>query len=213
MGHRGGRRPGRRIRRRPAILRFLANFTFWARDLLNYFQSLWDSLWGSRPPAGPEVEATGTGRAVSYRPFNSFGDPFLTGRAEIMSPQELVRYSFDALQAWARERGMPRRDDETPLEFAQRVAEVAPALGPDALQLGNYYAAAAYAPWSLKDSCRDSLRQFWLSLAEAAAPPRSQKRTRSQAEPAPDHRHRQRSRDVDGRETTYSSLADTSTPT
>ena len=39
---------------------------------------------------------------------------------------ELVRYSFDALQAWAQEHTGARRVDETPIEFCKRVAASLP---------------------------------------------------------------------------------------
>ena len=38
-----------------------------------------------------------------------------------MSPDDLVRYTFEAVQAWAAERDLPRRVGETPLEFACNV--------------------------------------------------------------------------------------------
>src|SRR5205807_4487733 len=83
-------------------LRFLANFTNWARRLLDALQAWWQGLFGQRGgPGGAEADtlnADGVYRAV---PFSAFHNPFLDGSADRQSPNQLVRYSFEALQAWA----------------------------------------------------------------------------------------------------------------
>ncbi len=111
-------------------LKFLANFTEWARNLLNALQNLWANLFkGRRPGVGEEnggdesVETT-----APARPFASYGNPFRDGRGERLPIKEVVRYSFAALQAWARERTVERRPEETPLEFAERLGDEFPAL-------------------------------------------------------------------------------------
>ena len=53
--------------------------------------------------------------------FLDYSDPFASGLAGRMTMQELVRYSFEGLEAWARDNGCPRGEDETPLEFARRM--------------------------------------------------------------------------------------------
>ena len=62
------------------------------------------------------------------RPFADFRNPFADGSAAGRSPDDLVRYSFAALEAWAFEHDLPRRPDETPLEFADRVGADVPAM-------------------------------------------------------------------------------------
>jgi hypothetical protein len=156
-----------------ALLRFLANFTDWAQRLLDSLQRLWQALWSRRKAeahAGTEAEASQPPRPA---PFQSFHDPFLSGRAGKMTVTELVRYSFEALEAWAWERDLPRRAGETPLEFAERLAQEVPALETQVRQLTGYYAGLAYARLALTDECRDSLRQFWLQLTEVAERPLS----------------------------------------
>ena len=46
-----------------------------------------------------------------------------------MTPEELVAYSFDALEVWAAERGMARLPDVTPLEFARSLGGTTPTSG------------------------------------------------------------------------------------
>jgi uncharacterized protein DUF4129 len=107
------------------------------------------------------------------RPFASFRDPFLSGAVARMTPNELVRYSFEALEAWAVERGIERQAGETPLEFAERVGQETPALELDVHRLAGYYAGLAYARRSLTPDCHASLKQFWRLLVEVIERPLS----------------------------------------
>jgi hypothetical protein len=156
-----------------ALLRFLANFTGWAQRLLDAMAALWQALWRRRPSesqAGAEAEAP---RPKRPAPFQSFRNPFLSGQAEKMPVTELVRYSFEALEAWAWERDLPRQPGETPLEFAERITQEVPAMEAEVRELTGYYAGLAYARLALTDECRKSLRQFWLQLTEVVERPLS----------------------------------------
>ena len=85
-----------------------------------------------------------------------------------MSPAELARYTFEAIQSWAAERDLARQTSETPLEFAERLAQKVPELAKGARQLANYYAGPAYSGQTLTDECREPLRQLWETLVETA---------------------------------------------
>jgi hypothetical protein len=153
-----------------ALLAFLANFTGWARRLLDSLRAFWEALWrrGSRDAPGD------LGHEVARpppMPFRSFRDPFLSGKARRMSVPELVRYTFEALEAWAFERGLPRQAGETPLEFGKRLVAEVPALEVAARRLVGYYAGLAYARAALTDDCRPSLRHLWQVLGQLAEPP------------------------------------------
>jgi hypothetical protein len=156
-----------------ALLRFLANFTGWASQLLDSLRAFWESLWGRRKVQGEEAAGEGGERPFPPVPFSSFADPFQGGRAERMSPAELVRYSFEALQAWAQERKLARQPGETPLEFVARLAGEAPVLEESMTRLADYYTGLAYARRRLGDECRQPLREFWQVLIEVAERPLS----------------------------------------
>jgi hypothetical protein len=149
-----------------ALLRFLANFTSWARWLLEFFRNFWQGLWPVRRDRdGAEVVRE---QGPAPVPFTSFADPFLSGRARRMSAEELVRYSFDALQAWAREHDLPRQTGETPLEYAERLSMEVPPLGAEVRRLAGYYVGLAYAGSDLPEDGREALQQFWQALREVA---------------------------------------------
>jgi hypothetical protein len=156
-------------------MRFLANFTHWARRLLAAFQAFWQALlnWFSGKGGRPEEESIEVEAVSPPRPFASFRDPFQHGTAERMSPEQLVRYSFAALEAWAWERDLGRQTGETPLEFVARLGDEFPALEGEARRLANFYVQIAYARSQLARSCREPLRRFWQLLMEVEERPLS----------------------------------------
>ncbi len=150
-------------------LRFLANFTDWARRLLNAIQSWWQglgALW-QRPQIG-DADNSARESLVPPPPFSSFHDPFVHGTAEGMSNGALIRYSFEALEAWTRERGLERHNQETPLEFAKRLGDEVPPLENDCCRLAAFYAGLAYSRGNPPVSCREPVRAFWQCLATAS---------------------------------------------
>jgi len=148
-------------------LRWLANFTLWAQRLLAAFSAWWNSLgtlWKRPTPADADSMPKET--SAPPRPFSSYPDPFLYGEGETMPIRKLVRYSFEALEAWAREHNLGRDLPETPLEFAQRLAGDFPELDKDLRRLGNYYAGIAYAEKTPGESSREPVRVFWQKLTD-----------------------------------------------
>jgi hypothetical protein len=157
-----------------ALLRFLANFTDWAKRLLDGWQAFWVGLrrWWQRRGL-PEAVMDEPELAQPPRPFAAFRDPFLTGQAGQMSPAEVVRYSYEALEAWAHERGCGRRQGETPLEFASRLAGEFPGLETAADRLVALYLGVAYARKVPAAERVEELREFWRLLVELVERPMS----------------------------------------
>src|SRR5207302_8131054 len=123
-------------------LKFLANFTNCAKRLLAWCAGLFG---GRKSQADSEAGAGKREKVARPRPFAAFRNPFEDGTAAQLAPEEVVRYSFEALESWAWERGYGRQPQETPLEFAERVAIEVPALEAEARGVAGLYARAAYA--------------------------------------------------------------------
>jgi hypothetical protein len=156
-------------------LGFLANFTDWAKRLLDAWRKFWANLFGGgerkQAEGGGEAgEAPGVRREL---PFSAFPNPFDSGEARAMSSAELVRYTFAALQAWARERDLSRQAGETALEFAARLGEELPALDADVRRLAALYARAAYSPGGLPAGSAEVVRGFWERLERVSVQPLS----------------------------------------
>ncbi len=156
-------------------LGFLANFTSWARQLLDAWRRFWAALFGRRREndSAAGAEDSLAEQAERVVPFSAFANPFETGRAERMTPRQLVRYSFEALEAWARERDLARQAGETALEFAQRLGNEVPALEAPAQQLAQLLARAEYARGELPTSTTAVLRHFWERLQRLVEAPLS----------------------------------------
>lgn len=130
------------------------------RDLLDLFKRR------------PRTEAVAAAKPEPpKRRFSEFSNPFNTGQASAMSHEDLVAYTFEALQCWANEHHVPRGYGETPFEFANRLAQKEPMLGEDVRQLAWFYTRLAYAQQAPPESVILNARQLWefMTIAEAVA--------------------------------------------
>ena len=140
-------------------LKYLANFMPWARNWLDALSAWWNRLWSKR--AGV-VEATPAEEKKAYRrPFTSFSNPFADGTADGRSVEELVKYSFAALEAWAGDRNHPRTPDETALEFSSRLSNMFHSLEGEPHKLAVLVVRLAYANGTLPADARETLEHFW----------------------------------------------------
>jgi hypothetical protein len=106
----------------------------------------------------------GASPAIEVRPFAAYDNPFFSGAAQRMSPAQLVRYTFEALEAWSREQVVPRPPEQTPLEFAQELGRRVPVLAKDVTSTAVLYVRVAYAR---KDPSRESvevLERLWRKM-------------------------------------------------
>jgi hypothetical protein len=157
-------------------LGFLANFTGWARNLLAALQNFWASLFGERRPkkkTEEEEEAAEGPRGPPEKPFSSFSNPFENGSTRRMAAAELIRYTFAAVQAWARERDLGRQPGETALEFVERVSNEVPALEDALRPLVMLYGRAVYSRGSLPANAVEMVRGFWERLQTVVEQPLS----------------------------------------
>ena len=128
-----------------------------------FIESVRGWLWGQQAEQTEQL-AERNNAASAGRPFRDFHDPFRTGEAQRMSPDQLVSYSFQALEAWSREQGRPRSPDETPLEFAQAVGRQLQRIAQPALELAELYNWSAYGGGGLPSTARPKIQQFWRCL-------------------------------------------------
>jgi hypothetical protein len=149
-------------------LQFLSNFMPWAKNLLATIDAWLKGLFGGKERVVEEKPVVVAAPVETHVPFTSFSNPFADGTANGRSPEELVRYSFEALEAWAGDRDVPRRPDETALEFAARLGKDFTWLREDARKLALLVARLVYASGNLPANTRDVLDQFWDRLTSGA---------------------------------------------
>lgn len=136
------------------------------KDLLRGWREFWARLFGGRSPAPEQAGAAEGPRARPERPFSDYPNPFSTGLEHRFSPDELVQYSFEALEAWGREHGCPRAPDQTPHEYAQQLGARVESLAQDVRRLADLYCRVAYAPRTLPRSRTAPLEPLWRQLCE-----------------------------------------------
>ena len=107
---------------------------------------------------------------VSTVSFWEIALKFSLGKLRITgcSPEDLVGYSFHALEAWAGDRDRSRREDETAIEFSNRLGEQFAWLRQDANKLSNLVARMVYAGGNLPKNTKDTLDHFWDRLTSGA---------------------------------------------
>jgi hypothetical protein len=153
----------------------LAAYGIWSnRDRLSaalsnlgqWWQEFWGRLFGSRRGARTIAAADETGPHSAPLPrFVDFADPFAAGIAARYPPEELVRYSFEALEAWGRDHGCPREPDQTPHEFTRQLAANVSPLAEEAQRLADLYCRVAYADGGLSATSVQRLSHLWQIMA------------------------------------------------
>ena len=144
------------------------------RQIAAVLRQLWSDLvgiWNSllRPFRSTSTAAgVVVGPSARSRRFATFTNPFDNGDAQTKSPTELVQHTFEALQAWAGEHGVPRRPEQTPLEFARELAARAPAMGTEVEEVALHYARWAYADIAPPPECLGTLERLWQQMSESA---------------------------------------------
>jgi hypothetical protein len=110
----------------------------------------------------------GASLAIEVRPFAAYENPFFTGAAQRMSPAQLVRYTFEALEAWAGEQVVPRPPEQTPLEFAQELGRRVPALAKDVTSTAALYVRVAYSRNNPSRESVQVLERLWRRMGMGA---------------------------------------------
>ena len=139
-------------------------------DFYESLRKLWDYLFGAGAAASPVEAAAAEAEAPRLPRFADYADPFQSGRHAGMTPHDLIVYSFQALEAWAREQGCPRGTEETPHELAERLAERHPVVGGEAFHLANQYCRLAFSPDPAPRADREQLARLWRALREVQPP-------------------------------------------
>ena len=81
----------------------------------DFFRRLLDLMPARKPvsSAGPELPRR------PMRPLADFKNPFFAEKGSLRPPEEIILYTYDALQAWTREQGVEPRPEQTAREFCE----------------------------------------------------------------------------------------------
>lgn len=126
---------------------------------------------GGRDVAGGNGSDDGASRESAPLPkFRDFQNPFTAGTHEQIPPQELVRYTFDAFEAWARDNGHARTPDQTPHELVRTA--IAPQMPMFAVgrRMAELYGETAYGSSAVSRQAASDLRRIWTMMQDATSP-------------------------------------------
>ncbi len=134
--------------------------------ILSMFQSIWTAirnfvamLLGLFRSSATLLPAGSKTREV--RPFKLFKNPFLTGGDRVWSAEQLIVYSYEALQSWAVEQEAPRGSPQTPREFCRQLGVEMPEAATALEQLAFLYGHVAYGASVPNNFNREQLRSLW----------------------------------------------------
>ncbi|MBP6015890.1 MAG: DUF4129 domain-containing protein [Candidatus Promineofilum sp.] len=85
-------------------------------------------------------------------------------RAQSLSPREQIRFYYLALVRRAAASGVGRRNDETPLEFAQHLKNIWPESEADVDALTQAFLEARYSPQLIEAPQANTIKQLWKTL-------------------------------------------------
>ncbi len=134
----------------------------WFLKFLAELRDFWRRLLPARRM--DMTEEAKSSSAPPPRPFAKFENPFASGLSHRLSPDELVKYSFEAMEAWAAERGCGRHEQQTPHEFGREVARKATAMATEAVMIAELYSRVAYAKGSLTPAAIKHVERLWEKL-------------------------------------------------
>ena len=103
------------------ILGLLAVVVYYVYRMRERLLAWWQSLF-AKGGGGWEPEAEGPAAeiAVPLKPFSSFRNPI----GNENDPRRIILITCQAFDAWARERGVPRSQDETPSSYIERLRSI-----------------------------------------------------------------------------------------
>ncbi len=134
----------------------VAAFLWMHRDMIAQW---WDSLFNRGSGTTEETfdEFLEAVTQVPPRAFASFTNPI--GKESDL--RRIVVITFQAFEAWTRERGLARGRDETPNEFIRRASTTVPQLSAPASQVVEAYNRIAYGRGKATENDLNAARQVW----------------------------------------------------
>ena len=114
----------------------------------------------------PRDEPTATAKKTQpgRRLFAAYRNPFLAGKNASWTLEQLVLYSFEALQAWAEEQGIKPRPEQTAREFCVELGNRFPDIISELNQLSFLYSRAAYGMSTPTDYDLEPVKRLWRFL-------------------------------------------------
>ena len=150
------------FRRRHLIAQMVRSFV---AALAQFFRGLLD--------IGLSRKRRGAGQAgweaPERRAFAAYENPFVTGRDRTWSPEQLILYSYEALQVWAEKQGVKQLPQQTAREYCHALSVKFPKVDSELNRLSVLYGHAAYGTRIPEDCDLESVKRLWRHLSGSLA--------------------------------------------
>lgn len=133
------------------------------REFMQSLRDLFARMFGTQPTKVAEMDEL---PAPPRKRFVDFRNPFTSGAHKKLAPEELVRYTFEAFEAWAGDRGAPRTPDRTPAELVYAALPPQTPMFIAARRMVRMYSEVAYASGQVQRSATEELRELWRMMGE-----------------------------------------------
>lgn len=130
------------------------------KQWLARFNAWWKKWFGGSTPVPDASEPMIA--APAGPSFPAFANPFQ--HADHRSPDELIRYTFSALEAWGADHDCPRDVDETPFEYAEKIGARFPGMAESARLIAELYTQSLYAGVAATPNVAARLQQPWQAM-------------------------------------------------
>lgn len=100
-------------------------------------------------------------RNPNRQPFAAYHNPFLSGNEATWTHAKLILYSYEALRAWAEEKGVAPRPQQTAREFCVELSGRFPEINPELSQLSSLYGQAAYTTSAAAGCDLEPVKKLW----------------------------------------------------
>ena len=165
------------------VIKHRSQISPWIQSFLAELADFWARLFARKNKPTPENNPVLQDAKIPQKRlpgFNTYKNPFDNPNAKNWTPDKIVRYTFEALEAWARDKNIPRQPDETAIEFANSLGGTQPKLKKNAKVLAQLYSQLAYSGKntasnaaatanhdSLSASTIRPLSEFWNQLTQS----------------------------------------------
>lgn len=123
---------------------------------IRFFRDLLDLKFALRRQPPPTVATR-----PAHRFFRQYENPFVTGAAQVWPPEQVILYSYEALQVWAKELGREIQPQQTAREFCQSLGDVFPEVDSELSRLSMLYGHAAFGRTLPRDCELESVGRLW----------------------------------------------------
>jgi hypothetical protein len=134
------------------------------RSIIAAITQFFRKLFDFTPSWKPAKRAKAVYAPAKLSSFAQYRNPFYTGKDYAWPPEQILLYSYEAIQVWAKEQGIPPQPEETAREFCSRLAGERPELDSQLNHLAHLYAYAAFGKKLPVNCDLEPIRELWRLL-------------------------------------------------